>query len=151
MLRQLFHHGTIRRFRGYPFRRENRPWRGDGVTDSNTELRIPNYELSMMVVEWLQFRVHPGTIEKFLAKDAEIWTSAIAQYPGFLGKEVWIAPHAPEEIAIVVRWKTRQQWKAIPQTALNETERQFAIAMGPTYELIAVGEYEVICEVQTDE
>ncbi|MBF2019052.1 MAG: TIGR03792 family protein [Hydrococcus sp. C42_A2020_068] len=97
-----------------------------------------------MVIEWLKFRVSPQSREKFIQKDEEIWTATLAKYPGFLGKEVWINPSAPEEIVLVARWQTREEWKAIPQKDLDETERQFAQAMGEgRYQMIETGEYQV--------
>ncbi|MGK7874423.1 MAG: TIGR03792 family protein [Xenococcaceae cyanobacterium] len=97
-----------------------------------------------MVIEWLKFRVSPQSREKFIQKDAQIWTQMIASYPGFLGKEVWINPNAPEEIVLVIRWQTRQQWKSIPQAALEETEQQFAQQMGEDeYQMVESSEYQV--------
>jgi uncharacterized protein (TIGR03792 family) len=96
-----------------------------------------------MVIEWLKFRVNPQKREEFIRKDAEIWTSVLASYPGFLGKEVWIDPHTLEEVVCIIRWETKEQWKAIPQTALDATEQQFARGMGKVYELVETGEYQV--------
>ena len=97
-----------------------------------------------MVIEWLKFRVSHQLREKFILKDAEIWTSMLASYPGFLGKEVWINPESPEEIVFVIRWETRQQWKSIPQAALDKTEQQFAQQMGKDeYQMIETFEYQV--------
>ena len=97
-----------------------------------------------MVLEYLKFLVDPELREKFIQKDAEIWTPAIASYPGFLGKEVWISPKVPEEVIIVIRWETRQLWKAVPQDILDATEQKFAVAVGENkYELIESKEYQL--------
>jgi uncharacterized protein (TIGR03792 family) len=97
-----------------------------------------------MVIEWLKFRVSPESREKFIQKDGEIWTATLAKYTGFLGKEVWINPSVPEELAIVIRWQTREDWKAVPKDVLDETERQFHRAMGEdSYQMIETGEYQV--------
>ncbi len=97
-----------------------------------------------MVVEYLKFLVAPELREKFIQKDAEIWTPAIASYPGFLGKEVWISPTVAEEIMIVIRWETRQLWKAVPLDILEATEQKFAVAVGENkYELIESKEYQL--------
>ncbi|NEO27376.1 MAG: TIGR03792 family protein [Kamptonema sp. SIO4C4] len=95
-----------------------------------------------MVIEWLQFWVNPQEREKFVQADTKIWTPVLARYPGFCGKEVWVAPDSPE-IIIIVRWETREQWKAIPQAVLTDTEAQFAQVMGNTYDLLEVKEYQL--------
>ncbi|WP_443029131.1 TIGR03792 family protein [Spirulina sp. CS-785/01] len=95
-----------------------------------------------MVIEWLQFRVNPEHREQFVQQDAEIWTPVLARYPGFSGKEVWVSPDSPE-IIIIIRWETREQWKAIPETVLIETEAKFAQAMGNTYDLVEGKEYQL--------
>ncbi len=97
-----------------------------------------------MVIEYLKFLVSPELREEFIEKDREIWTSGIAKYPGYLGKEVWIDPEKAEEIVIILRWKTRQQWKAIPVKALEKIEKQFASSMGENkYKLVESSEYQI--------
>lgn len=97
-----------------------------------------------MVLEYLKFLVSPELREKFIEKDREIWTSALAKYPGFLSKEIWINPKIAEEIVIIVRWKTRQEWKAIPIDTLEAIEKQFAASMGENeYKLVESKEYQL--------
>lgn len=97
-----------------------------------------------MVIEWLKFKVSALMRETFIEKDAQIWTVALAKYPGFLGKEIWINPNISDEIVLIIHWENRQQWEAIPRTVLEEIERRFAQAMGEdTYQLIEFGEYHV--------
>ena len=97
-----------------------------------------------MVIEWLKFRVISELQAKFFQKDAEIWTPLLASYPGFLGKEIWFVPNATEEIILVIRWHTREQWKSIPLQVLIETEQEFALQMGKNaYEMIETREFEV--------
>ncbi|MGF1490502.1 MAG: TIGR03792 family protein [Prochloraceae cyanobacterium] len=97
-----------------------------------------------MAIEYLKFFVSPELREKFIETDREIWTSALAKYPGFLSKEVWINPEIPEEIIIIARWKTRQEWKAIPIDILEAIEREFAASMGENeYKLVESKEYQV--------
>ena len=59
-----------------------------------------------MVIEWLKIKVASELREKFIAKDAEIWTARLSGYPGFLSKEVWINPEAPTEVVLIIRWET---------------------------------------------
>ncbi|MBD2344405.1 TIGR03792 family protein [Anabaena subtropica] len=96
-----------------------------------------------MVIEFLKFRVDPSWRETFIQKDAEIWTTALAKYPGFLGKEVWINPNDPTELVLIIHWKTKEQWKAIPVVDLQAIEQKFSQAVSNSYELVESGEYQV--------
>jgi uncharacterized protein (TIGR03792 family) len=96
-----------------------------------------------VVIELLKVKVPPEHREKYIQKDAEIWTTALASYPGFLGKEVWINPNDPTEIILIIRWATREHWKAIPQPDLDAIETKFTKAMGQYYPIIESGEYQV--------
>jgi uncharacterized protein (TIGR03792 family) len=83
-----------------------------------------------MEIEWLKFRVSPELREKFIQMEEELWTPMLRQCPGFLGKEIWINPEVPEEVAIVIRWQTYQDWKAVPKELIDATEAKFARSMG---------------------
>lgn len=97
-----------------------------------------------MVIEWLKFRVAPQAREKFIQADEEIWTAALRQVSGFLGKEIWIDPNVPEEIVIVNLWASKQQWESAPADLLEATEGRFAQRMGSDrYEMLATEEYQV--------
>ncbi|MGK7882285.1 MAG: TIGR03792 family protein [Crocosphaera sp.] len=97
-----------------------------------------------MVIEWLKFRVSPQSRDVFIRLDNEIWTSTLGQFPGFLGKEVWISPDIPDEITLIIRWETREQWKNIPLSVLGATEEKFAEQMqNHPYEMIEAKEYQI--------
>ena len=97
-----------------------------------------------MVIEWLGFSVKPELREKFIAEDARIWTSALAAYEGFLGKEIWIDPAASDKIYLIIRWQTKEQWQAVPIDLLRQTEIEFAGVMGAdNYEMIEGREYQI--------
>lgn len=97
-----------------------------------------------MVIEWLGFRVEPELREKFIAEDEKIWTPVLAASPGFLGKETWIEPGMSDRVYFVIRWQTREQWKAVPVKLLEETEAKFMSAMGQgNYEMLESKEYQI--------
>lgn len=96
-----------------------------------------------MVIEWLKVRVSPELREKFIQKDAEIWTSMLDSCPGFLGKEVWINPETPTEVVLIIRWESREQWEAVPQERLAQTEQQFDQEFGDQHQIIEAAEYQV--------
>ena len=89
-----------------------------------------------MVIEWLNVTVEPELREQFVQKDEEIWTAALSGYPGYLGKEIWISPDDLSNVVLIVRWNSFEEWFAIPEDVLEETEAQFREAMGgDTYEI----------------
>lgn len=97
-----------------------------------------------MVIEWLEFKVKPQFREKFVQIDREIWTTTLEQYPGFLGKEVWLDPNKVDRLYLVIRWQTREQWKSVPQSVLVQTEQEFAQQMGKNnYKSVGMKEYQL--------
>jgi uncharacterized protein (TIGR03792 family) len=98
---------------------------------------------NFMVIEWLQFRVPPEQRERFIQIDEEIWTPAIAKYPGYQGKAIWISPAALDEVAFVIHWASREQWFSIPAEELAPIEAAFEAAIDFDYELLLSREYQV--------
>jgi uncharacterized protein (TIGR03792 family) len=96
-----------------------------------------------MVIEWLKVKVSPELRDKFIQKDAEIWTSMLASYPGFLSKEVWINPDVSTELVLIIRWESREQWGSIPAEQLAATEQQFNQALGGEYYFSEEAAYQV--------
>lgn len=96
-----------------------------------------------MVIEWLRIKVLPELREQYIQKDAEIWTAALVNTPGFLSKEVWIDPTQLSEVVIVIRWATREQWKAFPPDRLALLEEQFAQVMPAGHKIVETGEYQI--------
>jgi uncharacterized protein (TIGR03792 family) len=99
-----------------------------------------------MVIEWLEFNVSADQREQFIQQDEKIWTASLAGYPGFLGKEVWIEPQAADKVIFVIRWQTREQWKAIPIEDLAKIEKKFSTEMKQMkiqYKMVASKEYHI--------
>ena len=99
--------------------------------------------MTTAVIELLKFKIAPEHREQFIQKDAEIWTQALVSCPGFLSKEVWINSMEATEVILVIRWATREQWKAIPCELLDAIEQRFAQQLRDTYEIVEVSEYQV--------
>ena len=99
-----------------------------------------------MVIEWLKFRIDQNSREQFIQQDEKIWTAALATYPGFLGKEVWLEPNAPGKVIFVVHWQTREQWKSIPEEELAKVELRFSSVMREMnikYKMIESKEFQI--------
>lgn len=95
-----------------------------------------------MVIEWLEFRVE-GDVSEYLRVDQAIWTTALAQYPSFVDKEVWLDPADPQRVVLVIRWRSREQWKAIPTPELAAIAARFTQAVGMPHTLVAAQEFQV--------
>ncbi|AUC60870.1 hypothetical protein AA637_06765 [Cyanobacterium sp. HL-69] len=83
-----------------------------------------------MVIEWLKFEVCSEYHNFFLEQDRLIWTDALEKYEGFIDKQVWMSPDDEDEVIFVIRWASRELWKAIPPEDLELTAFRFKNAMG---------------------
>ncbi len=97
-----------------------------------------------MVIEWLQFRVPVADQARYIATDEAIWSAALAQNDGYLGKEVWCRHDDPQALNLVIRWASRAAWKAVPQDLLAATDAAFVAAMGQSYPVLGCVDYEVL-------
>jgi uncharacterized protein (TIGR03792 family) len=96
-----------------------------------------------MTIEWLKYKVPRETTKIFLKADAKIWTAMLSQQSGFIAKQVWLDSEKPDEINLIVCWQSKEHWKAVPQTLLQETDAKFIETVGQ-FELLEVLEYEVL-------
>jgi len=99
-----------------------------------------------MVIEWLKFNVDSEVREEFIQQDEKIWTAALSNYPGFLGKEVWIEPNAPDIVILTIRWQTREQWKSVPIKDLVKIKKKFSTVMREmniSYKMTASREFQI--------
>lgn len=96
-----------------------------------------------MVIEWLRFSVPVADQARYVAADAAIWTKALALNAGFLGKEVWARADDPTNLNLVIRWASREDWKAVPEQLLADTDTAFQAAMGAVYPVLECIDYEV--------
>ena len=99
--------------------------------------------ITCMIIEWLQFWVPADQRERFVQLDGEIWTTALQTYPGFISKETWISPADAEAVILVIRWRTREEWKSIPEEDLSEIEARFDAVVSFEYTLKRVQEFQV--------
>ncbi|OLP18928.1 cyanobacterial protein, TIGR03792 family [Leptolyngbya sp. 'hensonii'] len=96
-----------------------------------------------MVIEWLRIQVPPEEREQYIQADAEIWTPFLAAQPGFLNKEVWIAPDRPDQVMMVIRWASMDLWQSIPREQLQAIDLRFTAALGRTYDIVESIAYQV--------
>jgi uncharacterized protein (TIGR03792 family) len=95
-----------------------------------------------MVIEWQKIRVRPELRDLYLEKDEEIWTAGLAREAGFLGKEVWLGED--QEIILIIRWRSEEDWKGIPKERLDELDRRFRTALPEGWEMAEMRSYRVV-------
>ena len=93
-----------------------------------------------MVIEWHKARVPPEARDLYVEKDAEIWTPALREMEGFLGKEVWLGEDG-SEVVLVIRWRSRKDWEGMPEDRLVELADRFA-REAPEWEIVECRAYE---------
>lgn len=76
-----------------------------------------------MIIEWLRFKVPPEKREAFIQRDEEVWTAGLKNFPGFLGKEI-LVDSVENEVVMLIRWESREKWKSVPQSTIDELDRQ---------------------------
>ena len=96
-----------------------------------------------MTIEWLTYQVPKKDRESFLKADAEIWTTILSEQAGFISKQTWLSSEKPDEINFVICWQSKEHWKAVSKTLLQEIDKKFVEAVG-RFELLEVLEYEVL-------
>ena len=93
----------------------------------------------MAVIELLRTRVPVEKQEEFLARDAAVWTPALANHDGFISKECWISLDEPDLVTMVIHWNSLAQWQSFPADLLTELDRQMGDLLFPlTCETYAV-------------
>jgi len=80
-----------------------------------------------MVIEFLTFVVPADDLDEWLEIEAQHWSRFLEAQDGFVRKEMWRSSDDPTSVHAVIWWESMQQWKAIPQAALDEV----VAAMGP--------------------
>ncbi|MFM7449053.1 MAG: TIGR03792 family protein [Leptolyngbyaceae cyanobacterium] len=83
-----------------------------------------------MVIEWLKFEIAPDLIDQYIEVDEEVWTTTLRQYPGFLGKQVWLDPNHLNIAILIIYWSDREAWKSVPADVLEATEKEFVRRLG---------------------
>ena len=67
-----------------------------------------------MVIEMLRMRCPHSRRAEFMARDAVVWTPALARHDGFISKETWLSMDDPDLVTLVIRWNSLEQWKSSP-------------------------------------
>jgi uncharacterized protein (TIGR03792 family) len=92
-----------------------------------------------MIVEFLRIACPLEKREAFIERDHVVWTRGLMTQPGFLGKEVWLNPHKPDEVVLAIHMESWEHLRAIPREWCEQTDAAMGDLLMPlTAELLEV-------------
>jgi len=105
----------------------------------------PRFEVA--VVEHLRLKVPAEARDAWLEAEQNSWEPWLAQQDGFLDRELLWDPER-EEGTLLIRWASKDQWKAIPAPEVAAVQQRFeqlarqatGTAMGNPFPLVFEGE-----------
>ena len=79
------------------------------------------------VVEHLRLKVPAGARQAWLQAEQETWEPWLQRQDGFLGRQLLWDPEKEEGI-LLIHWRSRPQWLAIPESDIAAVQRRFEAA-----------------------
>lgn len=93
-----------------------------------------------MVIEFLTFEVDPAERDQWLAVEEQHWSRYLESCDGFAGKEMWVAGDDPGRVHAVIRWKSMQDWQAVPSADVEAVDE----AMGEWLRTATMRAFQVV-------
>jgi uncharacterized protein (TIGR03792 family) len=87
-------------------------------------LDAPDGSVEVAVVEHLRVKVPAEARQAWLDAERGSWEPWLQQQAGYLGRQLLWDP-SREEGTLLIRWASRQQWKAIPLVEVEAVQQQF--------------------------
>ena len=84
----------------------------------------PDGGYDVAVIEHLRISVPAQGREAWLEAERGSWEPWLVQQSGFLGRDLLWDPET-EEGTLLIRWSSRQAWKAIPSEQVAEVQNRF--------------------------
>ena len=84
----------------------------------------PGGQLEVVVVEHLRIKVPANGRQAWLEAEQGSWEPWLLKQDGFLGREL-LWDSAREEGTLLIRWASREQWKAIPEADVEAVQTRF--------------------------
>jgi uncharacterized protein (TIGR03792 family) len=84
----------------------------------------PDGGFEVAVVEHLRLKVPAEARQAWIDAEQGSWEPWLAQQDGFLDRQLLWDP-ATEEGTLLIRWASRDQWKAIPNHDLEAVQERF--------------------------
>ncbi|MDA1157429.1 MAG: TIGR03792 family protein [Cyanobacteria bacterium] len=84
----------------------------------------PDGQLEVVVVEHLRIKVPADGRAAWLQAEQGSWEPWLEQQDGYLGRDLlWDSER--EEGTLLIRWASREQWKAIPEAEVEAVQERF--------------------------
>ena len=96
------------------------PWRADAADRSPVQQPV--------TVEMLQLAVPVSLRPAWLKAEAEVWEPWLEQQPAYLGRDLYWDPQQ-EQAQVLIRWRSRKEWKAIPDAQVAAVQARFVEAI----------------------
>jgi uncharacterized protein (TIGR03792 family) len=87
-------------------------------------LDAPDGSVEVAVVEHLKVKVPAEARQAWLEAERGSWEPWLQRQPGYLGRQLLWDP-SREEGTLLIRWASRQQWKAIPLAEVEAVQERF--------------------------
>jgi uncharacterized protein (TIGR03792 family) len=88
------------------------------------EQQQPGGSFEVAVVEHLRVKVPAEARQAWLEAERVSWEPWLAEQEGYLGRDLlWDAER--EEGTLLIRWASREQWKAIPPAEVEAVQERF--------------------------
>jgi uncharacterized protein (TIGR03792 family) len=88
------------------------------------ELNRPDGGFEVAVVEHLRLKVPAEARQAWIEAEKGSWEPWLAQQDGFLDRQLLWDP-TTEQATLLIRWASREQWKAIPKHDLEAVQEHF--------------------------
>jgi uncharacterized protein (TIGR03792 family) len=88
------------------------------------EQQQPGGSFEVAVVEHLRVKVPARARQAWLEAERGSWEPWLAQQEGYLGRDLLWDPER-EEGTLLIRWASREQWKAIPISEVEAVQERF--------------------------
>ena len=88
------------------------------------EQQLPGGSFEVAVVEHLRVKVPAEARQAWLEAERGSWDPWLKQQPGYLGRDLLWDPER-EEGTLLIRWASRDQWKAIPLEEVEAVQERF--------------------------
>ena len=96
-----------------------------GLGDRRAEaLASSDGHFDVAVIEHLRIQVPRQDRQAWLDAERGSWEPWLAQQPGFLGRDLLWDPNS-EEGTLLIRWSSRDAWKAIPVEEVEAVQQRF--------------------------
>ena len=88
------------------------------------------------MTERLDFQVHPGKEEDFLAADTAVYGPWLQNQPGYINKQAIRYPAG--RVTLLIYWKDQKSWdRAAAQPDGKVLETYMRARIGPVYRLVS--------------